>query len=73
MTGLDVKLSAGGKGGVKDRLLAGWLDRWTKVPLMGVRTGEGPGFWGREFMSLDVDMFSCDDAEAPYMMQSWGP
>ena len=40
---------------------------------MGVRTGEGPGFRGREFMSLDLDMLSCDDAEAPYMMQSWGP
>ena len=35
MTGLDIKLGAGGKGGVKDRLLAGELDGWIKVPLMG--------------------------------------
>lgn len=27
---------------------------------------------GQELMSLDLDMLSCDDAEAPYMMR-WGP
>ena len=73
MTGLDVKLGAGGKAVSKiGSWLGNWMDGW-RCHSWRVRTGEQPGFWGREFMSLDLDMLSCDDTDAPYMMQSCRP